>query len=207
VAYPTSTVSDARSVLIQDDGNVLVAGSFTILAGQPCNGFGRLLNPDAAIQSLSYDGSIITWLRGGSSPEVWRTSFEYSSGGGGWNYLGAGTRIIGGWKLTGVSIPLGGTVRVRGYINDAGGRSSWFVETFAKLPPIILSQDPGFGVASNRFGFPALGWPGRDLVVEDSVDLLNWTPVRTNIAGTGPFLFLDTNWHQAPHRFYRARTQ
>jgi uncharacterized delta-60 repeat protein len=205
--FTPAASSDVNTVLLQADGNVLVAGSFTSLAGQPRNGIGRLLNPDPATQSLAYDGAAITWLRGGSSPEVWRTTFEHSTDGTTWSALGSGSRIPGGWRLTGVSIPLGGTIRARGHLNGNGGKSSWFVETRARTRPLILANDAGFGVVSNRFGFSILGWPGHPLVVEGSGDLMNWTPLQTNTAGATPAFFLDTNWLQAPQRFYRARTQ
>jgi len=205
--FTPAASSDVNTVLLQADGNVLVAGSFTSLAGQPRNGIGRLLNPDPATQSLTYDGSSITWLRGGSSPEVWRTTFEHSTDGTNWINLGAGSRIPGGWRLNGVSIPLGGTIRARGHLNGNGGKSSWFVETLTRPPPRILASDAGFGVVSNRFGFAMLGWPGHPLVVEGSSDLMNWTPLQTNMAGAAPVSFFETNWLQAPQRFFRARTQ
>ena len=64
------------SLAVQADGKILVGGDFTTLGGQPRNYIGRLNNTEPATQSLSYDGSTITWLRGGTSPEVWRTTFD-----------------------------------------------------------------------------------------------------------------------------------
>ena len=56
-------------------------------------------------------------MRGQSSPEVGRVTFEQSTDGIIWTGLGNGTRIIGGWQLTGLSLPFNQNhyVRARGY--------------------------------------------------------------------------------------------
>ena len=124
--------SAVYSLALQGDGEILVGGSFTTLGGQTRYNIGRLNNTEPATQNLSYDGSTITWLRGGTSPEVWRTTFDCSTNATGWMSLGEGTRIAGGWQLSGVSLPLGGTIRARGHVT--GGcynASGWFVETYS----------------------------------------------------------------------------
>src|SRR5258708_22093736 len=128
---------DVYSLAVQADGKILVGGYFTTLGGQSRNYIGRLNNTGPASQSLTFDGSTLTWLRGGASPEVWRTTFEYSPDGGTvWINLGAGSRIPSlpagqarGWQLTGLALPMYSTFRARGYA--AGGfenGSGWFVE-------------------------------------------------------------------------------
>ena len=72
------------SLGVQADGKVLVGGSFTNLGGLPRSYLGRLHNTEPATQSLTYDGSNISWLRGGTSPEVWRTTFDLSTNGTDW---------------------------------------------------------------------------------------------------------------------------
>ena len=136
----TSSANGSASVLMQPDGRILVAGGFTALAGQPRNNVGRLSSAGSATQSLTHAGSTLTWLRGGASPEVWRTTFEISTNGTTWASLGAGTRIAGGWQLTGVSLPLNATVRARGYISAAEQVAGWFVETQLTYAPVILAQ-------------------------------------------------------------------
>jgi len=136
-------VSEVDALAIQADGRILVGGNFTILAGQTRNRLGRLNNTEPATQSLTRDDSAVTWLRGGTSPEVWRTTFEHSADGVTWTNLGAGTRVTNGWQLTGVSVPPGGTIRARGFVT--GGMANvcgWFVEELAgALAPIRLSVD------------------------------------------------------------------
>jgi uncharacterized delta-60 repeat protein len=126
------------SLALQPDGKILVGGNFYRLAGQPRDFFGRLNNTGPASESLTYANSTVTWLRGGTATEVWRTTFERSTNGVSWTSLGTGTRIPGGWQLTGVSLPASGTVRARGHV--AGGHqnaSAWFVESLLDLTPVI----------------------------------------------------------------------
>ena len=59
-----------------------------MLGGQPRDNIGRLNNTTPATQALGYDGWSITWLRGGSSPEVYQTAFDFSANGLDWASLG-----------------------------------------------------------------------------------------------------------------------
>jgi hypothetical protein len=92
---------------------------------------GRLNNTGPATQNIAYDGSTLLWRRGGSGPEVWRTTFEVTTNTLDWTSLGAGTRVPGGWQLTGVALPTSCTVRARGFANEGyQSASSWFVEGY-----------------------------------------------------------------------------
>jgi len=131
------------SVAAQADGKVLIGGNFSNLAGRLRAGIGRVSNTAAATQSLSCDDAGITWLRGGTSPEVWSTTFDATTNGTDWVRLGAGARIADGWRLPGVSVRPGATLRARGIVT--GGRyngSSWFVETNLFISPPIIVQQP-----------------------------------------------------------------
>lgn len=172
----------------------------------------RLNNTEPATQSLTFDGSILTWTRGGTSPEVWRTTFDYSIDGVAWSSLGVGSRIAGlpagqagGWQLGGLALPSGATIRARGCVT--GGQfngSGSFVESL--LPTIaILTDDGGFGIMAKQFGFNIRG-VGRPMVlVEGSPNLAQWLPLYTNAMGNGTLHFSDPGWSQRPLRFYRAR--
>jgi uncharacterized delta-60 repeat protein len=109
----------AHSLALQADGKILAGGPFTHLGGgtgtTPRLNIGRLTNTTAATQSLSASagGAIITWLRGGSSPEVSRVTFEISTDGTNYTPLGDGTRIAGGWRLSGQSPPTKQNVYIR----------------------------------------------------------------------------------------------
>ena len=54
--------------------------------------------------------------------------------------MGAGTRISGGWELTGVDFPTNAYIRARGFV--AGGKysgSAWFTDTLIG-PPLVAAQ-------------------------------------------------------------------
>lgn len=128
--------SDVTSMALQADGRILMGGRFTLLDGETRNHLARLINTQTATQRLTATDSTVTWLRGGASPEVWRTAFDHSADGVSWTPLGRGTRIPGGWELRGINPPSRGILRGRGYV--AGGEynaSSWFVETRFAIAP------------------------------------------------------------------------
>jgi uncharacterized delta-60 repeat protein len=123
----------------QKNGEVLVGGVFTNLAGSIRSGIGRLTNNDAETESIANTSSSVTWMRGGSSPEVWRTTFETSTNGTTWNLLGNGTRFTGGWQLTGVSIPANASLRLTGFSSESGllAASSQLIQSFWGAPYIV----------------------------------------------------------------------
>jgi uncharacterized delta-60 repeat protein len=137
------------ALAIQGDGKVLVGGEFSYLGGWARYCLGRLNATAPATQKLTADGTTITWLRGGTSPEVWRTSFEHSPDLVTWTPLGEGARIGGGWQLSGVAVPPGGTLRARGSVSGGfGNASSWLVAAYNGAPvflaqPASETQDAG----------------------------------------------------------------
>jgi len=140
---PFAPVADysVTALGLQADGKIVISGYFDSLGGQSRRRIGRLTNPTPATQSLSSSGSALTWLRGGSSPEVWRITFESSSNGGGsWVYLGDGIRIPGGWQLTGLNISTNALIRARGY--TAGGRFNACGSLVEAMlgPPLLVTQ-------------------------------------------------------------------
>jgi len=193
----------------QQDGKILTAGLFGKLGGLTRNEFGRLINTDAATQSLDYDGTNIVWLRGGTSPEVWRASFEASTNGADWIYLGDGCPIGSGWQLTNILVSTNATIRARGFV--AGGRfdgSSWFVESvYPQTTPTIVTSDGNLGFQTNQFGFNVGGSAGSTVVIDTSSTLFDWTPMATNMLPSGPLYFNDPASTNFLQRFYRARLQ
>lgn len=103
---------------LQADGKILLGGTFTSVGGQTRNYLTRLSNTGPASQTLSATTSIITWTRGGASPEVDRVTFESSTDGANYTNRGNATRIgtTSNWQLTGLSLPSGNLyLRARGY--------------------------------------------------------------------------------------------
>jgi uncharacterized delta-60 repeat protein len=107
------------AIVIQADGKIILGGGFINVGGEEKPGLARLTNTEPAVQelSISSDGSLITWMRGQASPEVWRATFDHSTDGVNWTNLGNGVRINGGWQLTGFSLPTSQDhyIRARGY--------------------------------------------------------------------------------------------
>jgi uncharacterized delta-60 repeat protein len=203
--YPT-----VESITIAADGSLFVGGWFTALNGQLCTDVGHVFITDTATQSLQYNGSTITWLRGGASPEVWRTTFEFTTNNFDWVSLGDGSRIPGGWRLQGVALlDPNGTIRARGYdANGMGSASGWFLQNYLAVPivhPQIVLDNGNFGFRSNSFGFNMQGSPGQVIVIETSTNLTNWAPVSTNVMGSTAVYFNDPSSGRSGMRFYRLR--
>src|SRR6266700_1349709 len=192
------------SLAVQADGKILIGGNFTTLGGQSRTNVGRLDNTGPATQSLTFDGSTVTWTRGGTSPEVWRTTFEYSPDGTAWTSLGAGIRIPGGWQLTGLTLPTSTSFRARGdTVGGSADGSSWFVETI--LRQSLAISDTLYS-ANGQFEFRAGGPAGQVVVIEASTDLRAWAPLQTNTLGAAPLSFSDPQATLFPTRFYRLRS-
>ncbi len=121
---------------VQADGKIVLGGYFNQINGTLRNDIARL-NNDAAIQSLSApDATRVQWLRGGAGPEVSQVTFDLSTNGGSiWTLLGTGTRIAGGWELTGLDLPAGGSLRARGRVaNGYNNGSSGLIEQVTTFP-------------------------------------------------------------------------
>jgi len=205
IAYADNVLS---TMAIQSDGRILVGGLFSRLAGHSCSYLGRLRNPDPAFQSLTSDGATVTWLRGGSAPEVWRTTFESCVDGVNWVSLGDGSRILGGWGITHLTLPPSAKIRARGYVT--GGRwngSSWWIESQTNAPPLrlgIASSATNSGSITMPPGIRLSGPVGCSVVIEVSNDLHDWIPVCTNRLEQGEFEFHDPETGGHSRRFYRA---
>jgi uncharacterized delta-60 repeat protein len=201
------------SLAVQADGKILVGGYFTTLGGQTNNYLGRLNATDPATQSLSFDGSTITWLRGGTSPEVWRTTFDWSSDGLLWTPLGDGTRIPGGWEPTNALVPVDATIRARGFVT--GGEyngSGWFVETLATATnrPLAPQLSGVWRLSDGNIRFTGSGpsgGPYRVLAATNlGLPLGNWLQIGSGTFTGGLLDFADLQATNYPRRFYRIIT-
>jgi uncharacterized delta-60 repeat protein len=95
---------DGHSILLQSDGKILA-------------GFARLTNDIAAGQNLAVTKSTVTWTLTGSSPQVERVVFEYSTDNVNYTVLGHGSFAGDSWKLSGLNLPVEQNfyVRARGF--------------------------------------------------------------------------------------------
>lgn len=189
---------DISSLAVQEDGKLLIGTPFSLE---------RLHNTGPATQHLTSDGASITWMRGGTGPEVTRVVFQYSTNNADWLDLPLPGRINGGWKLVGISLPQTCRVRARGWFTTSAVFSSQcFLETTAEVisPPAFIRDQANCGVTSGEFKFKFHGSPGQRVVVEASNDLRTWAPVSTNTLVAQPSEFSESVTSGA--RFYRLRS-
>jgi uncharacterized delta-60 repeat protein len=207
ISFNPGANSTVYGLALQPDGRVLVTGFFFQLAGQARSYFARLNNTEPALQSLSYRNNTVAWSRGGASPEVWRTTLESSTNGTNWVWLGDGTRGNSDWQFIASALPPGGWVRARGFCAGGGyNAASWFAESRLRIVPGIMADDDQFGFQPNFFTFNLSAPSGAMVVVEASTNLVQWSPIATNlVGGTGILLFQDLQTGLYPGRFYRAR--
>jgi uncharacterized delta-60 repeat protein len=134
------------AIVVQAGGKVLVGGAFANIGGQVRNFLARLSNDNtAALQNLTVSQTTITWARAGSSPQLSRITFEYSTDNVNYTFLGNGSTSGSNWTLTGLSLPSGQNiyVRARGYYRSGyfnGSESITESVRNAFLVPIIQDK-------------------------------------------------------------------
>ena len=86
---------------------------------------------------------------------------------------------------------------------NASGESADSAEASAtpSEPPVSLS---GSVPENGQFDLQFAGTDGQSYTVEISTNLMDWTPIYTNMQSGGLFSFTDTNAADAT-RFYRVR--
>jgi len=188
------------------DGKILVGGK---LAGQSTWYVGRLQNTEPAIQNLAWDGSAITWTRGGTAPEIGWASFQVSTNSTDWTELGVGQRIPGGWRLvpTNQTIQSGSVIRAGGPVSVGQyNGTTWFVQSYLPITSslAIVTHDGSAGFSSQGFGFNFTAPANSSVIIESSTDLLNWIPTATNSVNSNSRYFNDSS-SASGNRFYRLR--
>jgi hypothetical protein len=186
---------DGSVMAMQADGSFIINGGFKNEAGVVVPGLGHLINTEPGTQFLTFDGTNATWFRGGTSPEVTRTVFEFSTDGSAWTNLGEGVRVEGGWQVGGLQLNSRGTLRARGFLNGS-------IYQAAITLPVSLKIEGISNLENGQTVLTGTAPVGVAIVLQMSTDLKQWTSLQTNSAGAQPLLFSLTN---APlsHAFYR----
>lgn len=104
-------------------GGCTLQGDGKVLSMHQGNRWVRLLNDPAILRLEATSPDRVEWQRGGTAPEVAHVTFERSPDGVAWTSLGTGTRIAGGWELTGVNLVGSGHLRARGRPSGFGNGS------------------------------------------------------------------------------------
>jgi mono/diheme cytochrome c family protein len=87
-----------------------------------------------------------------------------------------------------------------GYVNSVAVSG-----LFTIVPPLNNFFAPGF-LANGTFQMQYWGPAGQTYVLQGSSDLINWTPLSTNVPAAAPFTLVDPAAATAPCRFYRIVT-
>ena len=160
--FTKSVLKTVRGVTLQNDGRIFLGLNRPALESTAQNLITRIENNSASETLTTTGGTTINWLRGGSSPDVAYTTFELSTDGGvTWTPLGSGTRVTGGWEMTGLSLPASGLVRARGrtYSGHYNG-SSGLVEQLCSLelatPQMVIEDPAGSVLPSTNASFDFL---------------------------------------------------
>ncbi len=136
-------------LILQADGKIVAGGYFSEANGQPRALLARLHNDGAVQQITTPDSSTVQWTRGGGAPEAAQVTFELSTNGGStWTALGSGSRITGGWRLTGINLPANGKIRaqgrtVGGYLNGSSGLVDQVADFTVTPRPDLQLADAG----------------------------------------------------------------
>jgi hypothetical protein len=91
------------------------------------------------------------------------------------------------------------------------GTTGWG-PTYGGLPTVMLAVPApqvgtgSAGVKPGGFGFTVNGVLNQTIVVEASTYLTNWQSIWTNTLSAGSTNFVDPQWVNHPHRFYRLRS-
>ena len=132
-SFDPNANGEVASIVVQPDGKILVGGfSFTSIGGQTRSSFARLSNETIATQNLTVTQNNVTWTRGGSSPQFNRVTFEDSTDGVAYNFLGGGTVSGSSWTLNGLNLSTQQNlyIRARGFFpSGLGGGSESITES------------------------------------------------------------------------------
>ncbi|MBI5773296.1 MAG: immunoglobulin domain-containing protein [Verrucomicrobia bacterium] len=174
---PTISAGAVSTMAIQLDGNLLVGGSFTRVDGVTWNHLVRLRNTPATQALTITNTSRVQWLRGGTSQEILEATFDLSNESGtSWTRIGTGTRITGGWEMTGLNLPVAGQIRARGWLWDGAGSSS-----------LIESVTPYLLVTPSA---PIITTPPQ------SQAKMAGTPVTLSVTATTGYPFFSYQWRR-----------
>ncbi|TDU62477.1 putative delta-60 repeat protein [Prosthecobacter fusiformis] len=145
----TMSHGQVRQVALSASGELYAAGT-EMRAGGLRYLLARFYNgPEAAVSVLTVVSETeVQWQRGGTVPEAQGVVFDLSEDEGAtWTRLGRGTRMSGGWRLTGLNLPIRGRMRGRAAV-VTGGKSAAFhdeVVSFSGLPVADLRLEHPVG--------------------------------------------------------------
>jgi uncharacterized delta-60 repeat protein len=186
-----------NALYLQRDGKVCVGGIFNNIGGVTRNRIARLNNNSAVSTIMVTGASQIDWQTGGTTPEMHQVVFE-SWNGSAWSTLGVASRVAGGYRLSGLTLPASGQIRARGRTTGGyrNGSSNMIEQVTSYAPPLtVASVTPSVGsitggtsVTITGTGFTGAsavtfgGTPAASFTVNSDTSITATTPARA--AGT-----------------------
>jgi uncharacterized delta-60 repeat protein len=211
-SYDPNANNDVHTTAIQSDGKILVGGLFSgpnSIGLETRNSFARLGNDTPARQNLAVTPHTITWSRTGSSPQLARVTFEYSTDNVTYALLGEATASGDGWTMTGLSLPVEQNfyIRARGYYLVGGQhgvesiRNSFIIgpNTVGNISTRVLVQPGdhamigGFIITGTQPKTIAVRGIGPSLPVADALA----DPIIDVYDSSGQLLASNDNWRDA----------
>jgi hypothetical protein len=181
------------------------------IGGQTRNFFGRLINDTIARQNLTVSQTAVTWTRGGSSPQFTRVTFEDSTDGVNYNFLGHGTAAGSDWTLTGLNLSIGQNlyIRARGYYRSGFHNGSESIaESVRNAFLLPATPRPLLKIQRSANTNVVLSWAansvGFTLEANTNLNTTVWSTVSPapSVSGTNNVV---TNDISGSLRFYRLR--
>jgi uncharacterized delta-60 repeat protein len=141
---PFTLITDPIATMaVQADGRFILGspGRFDTATVQRFN-IARVENDPVTQSLVAATTNRVQWLRGGSTPEAQFVTFEFSTNAGStYTLLGNGSRISGGWELTGLSLPADGQLRARARtISGRYNGSSGLIERISYFGSVTVSN-------------------------------------------------------------------
>jgi len=168
--------AEVYALALQADGKLLAGGEFSLVGGETRNCLARLHNDEATSVLAETSSSRVEWLRDDSAPEVSEVTFQVSQDGGTvYRTLGTGTRIAGGWELTGLNLPASGFVRARGRVMTGGNGTTGLVEAVTGFPK-AGAVDLAFAPAMNSLPATMAVQPDGKILIGGSFTQVNGVP-------------------------------
>jgi hypothetical protein len=165
------------------------------ISGEGSDGFGPYIWALAVSGSTLYAGGDFSTAGGTAANSI--AQWNGSS----WSALGSGMNSrVDALAVSGSTLYAGGGFTTAGTNVSAFAALAYLPSSFA-----IITTNAAFGFTNGVFGFDVTGPSGSSVVIQASTNLQTWIPLQTNLLGSGPLHFSDSQPTANVQRFYRAQ--
>jgi len=179
------------AIALQPDGKILVGGVFDTIGGQSRSVFARLANDTPALQNLGVTQTSVTWTRSAAEPQLSGASFERSTDGVNYTFLGNGTRVgtSNDFTLAGQNLPAQQNVYIRARGSYRAGQYNASESITESVRSVFLPQALHLAFAQQPTNAPengAITPPVTVQILDAANTLINSTAAVTIGIGTNP---------------------